>query len=352
MKRAFAIGVLGVVVAGTVVGAIACSSDSGGGPTPGTDSGVKIDTAVPGDGTSIDTLGVDTLGIDTLGTDSPGTDTSTDGGPVLPPACPATLKDGKIAEFQDPASAKKAALNDGLHLAGVIATSPKFLVSKAKSGTCLYGVFVADANATFLPYSGILVVSRGNNASPFETGTGTFCTNGDLIPNDVKAGDVLDLKGTYDMFGPSSATCGGATPPVPPPTPAKGAQLTQLCAYSKTGDGTVPTPATVLPDDIKGVDATAKWAGGLVKVTGVKTKTAVDGFGNFTLDPSGLQVGDKIYYRGAATSPVVPAGTSLTEIVGMSYLDFCTWSLEPRSVCDIKPPPNVGSDGGTAPTCP
>ena len=349
MKRAFAIGILGVVVAGTVVGAIACSSDSGGGGGPGgTDTGgVKLDTT-PGTDGGTDTNVTPT---DTAVSDSPGTDTGSDGGPILPPACPTTLKDGKLAEFQDPASAKKAALNDGLHLTGVVATSGKFLVSKSKtSGKCLYGVFVADANATFVPYSGILVVSQGNNAVAGETGTSTFCTNGDLIPTDVKPGDVLELKGTYDMFGPTSATCGGASPPVPPPTPAKGAQLSNLCAYTKTGDGTAPAPAVVPPADLAGVAATAQWAGGLVKVTGVKTKTGLDGFGNFTLDPSGLQVGDTIYYRGAATSPVMTAGKDLTEIVGLSYLDFCTWSLEPRSVCDIKPTPAVG-DGGTA-TCP
>jgi hypothetical protein len=349
MKRAYAIGVLGVVVASTVIGAIACSSDSSGGPSGPTDTGgVKIDTS-PGPDGGADTLipGTDTLGTDTL---VPGTDTGGDTA-VVPPACPATLKDGSLVSFQDPASSSKAVLNDGLHLAGVVATSGKFLVSKSStSGTCLYGVFVADANATFVPYSGILVVSKGNNATPFETGTGTFCTHGDLIPTDVKPGDILDLKGTYDMFGPSSSTCGGATPPVPPPTPAKGAQLTQLCAYSKTGDGTAPAPATVSPDELKGVDATAKWTGGLVKVVDVKAKTAVDSFGKFTLDPSGLSIGDKIYYRGAPTAPVVAAGQTFTEIVGISYLDFCTWSLEPRTVCDIKPPPAVG-DGGT-PTCP
>lgn len=59
--------------------------------------------------------------------------------------------------------------------------------------------------------------------------------------------------------------------------------------------------------------------------------------GKFTLDPSLLSVGDKIYYRGTSTEPTVTTGQKFTQITGLGYLDFCTWSLEPRSLCDFSP---------------
>ncbi len=354
MKRAYAIGLLGAVVASAVVGVVACGSSDSGGTVTVNDTGSKADTNTPPGDTP---PGTDT----NVPPPSDGGDTGTTAdtsGPDLPPTCATTLKDGKLAEFNDPGSPKKATKGDGIHLTGVIATSGKFLVSKsAKTGTCLYGVFVADANATFVAYSGILVVSQGVDATAGDSGA-TSCHDGDLIPKDVKAGDTLELKGLYDEFGPTAATCGGATPPTAVPNPAKAPQLAKLCAYTKTGDGTAPAPLAVTPDDIKGTGPDQlKYSGGLVKVTAVKAKTATapgdTSFGAFALDPSGLAVGDKIYYRGAATAPVVAVGQSFTEITGQSYLDFCTWTLEPRSICDIKPPPvnpDAGADAG--PSCP
>jgi hypothetical protein len=95
-----------------------------------------------------------------------------------------------------------------------------------------------------------------------------------------------------------------------------------------------------------------------VKISDVTAKTATapgdTSFGAFTLDPSGLQVADTIYYRGASTAPVVAVGQHFDSIIGQSYLDFCTWSLTPRGLCDFTPPPygDAGAPDGGGPGCP
>ena len=201
MKAAFAGASVGlsVLVASLFVAAASCGSDSDTTPP-----GVKPDTATdstPGDG-----------GDTTVNPDSPDSPPPPDGdaGP-----CPTTPADGKIAELIDQASSKKITGGKGMRLTGAIVTSQKFIVSKSSTvgGTCLYGIFVADANATFQPFSGILVVSKGTPASAGETG-GTFCSKGDLIPDSVAVGDKINVTGTYDPFGPTAATCGKATPPL------------------------------------------------------------------------------------------------------------------------------------------
>lgn len=347
MKRAWlSLGVLGVVVGGLVTAELACSSDSGGSSGIATDSGVGTDT---NGGTDSGTP------TDSTPTDSPPGDSPGDGF-TGPPPCPATTKDGKLADFNDPASGKTAAAGDGIHV-NVVATSGKFIVSKSKTSLkCLYGVFAADPNATFVPYSGILVVSQGNNGVIGDSGS-VVCSDGDLIPNDVKAGDLLDVTGSYDIFGPSATTCGKATPPLPPPNPAKAPQLAQVCTLTRTTGGTVPAPLDVNPSDlVDGSTTVLKYSAGLVRVKSVTATTATapgdSSFGAFKVDPGGLNVTDTIYYRGSATAPVVSVGDKFTSIVGESYLDFCTWSLAPTSRCDITPTP-VGPDAGAdAGTCP
>jgi hypothetical protein len=350
MKRvsSTSIVILGVFIGGVVACGVACGSSD-----DGNSGGVKPDT-----GSQVDSGIVTDSGGGGTDSGSP-TDTGGDGF-TGPPPCPdpTTVKEGKLADFNDPASGKTGAKGDAIHVQ-VVATSIKFIVSKSKKSLkCLYGVFAADANATFAPYSGILVVSQGNNGTIGPTGS-VQCSEGDLIPTDIKAGDLLDLTGTYDIFGPSATTCGAGTPPVPPPTPATAPQLTQICKLTRTAGGTVPTPADVTPADlVGGADTVLKWSGGLVKISGVKAKTATapgdSSFGAFTLDPSGLQITDTIYYRGAATAPNVKVGDTFTAIIGQSYLDFCTWSLAPRGLCDFNPEPigDAGGLDGGGPGCP
>ncbi len=332
------------LLAAVVGSTLACSEDGADAPVTDTaaDTAVAIDTSVASDTTIEDTSAPEDSGAIDGGTDGAKSDAVTDAG-----ACAPGAKSGSLAGFNDPASSTKAADSDPVKLTGVIALSRKFLVSKSKTGRCTYGLFVADAHAAFAPYSGSLVTARGTDAVASDSG-GTFCTNGDVIANDVAPGDVLDLAGTYDIAGPSAATCGAGSPPLPVPNPATTPSVI-LCDYKKTGTAAVPTPLVVDPADLKSGAKVLQYAGGLVQINAVKAKTATMAgdttFGTFYLDPSQLAVGDIIYYRGAATAPTVTVGQTFTSIVGVGYLDFCTWTLQPRTICDLTPTP-----GGA--TCP
>ena len=47
-------------------------------------------------------------------------------------------------------------------------------------------------------------------------GTGFTCPSGtDLIPNDIKPGDAIDLTATYTEFGPTSTTTGAQIACIP-----------------------------------------------------------------------------------------------------------------------------------------
>lgn len=357
MKRAWlSFGALGLLLGGVVGAGVACgSSDNGPGTTLNTDTGIGGDTGVTPKDTSVS----ETTDSGTPSDTTPG-DTPVDGF-TGPPACPTTVAEGKLAEFNDPASGKTAKKGNGIHV-NVVATSGKFIVSKSKKSLkCLYGVFAVDANTTFAPYSGIVVVSEGNNGTIDPTTGSVHCSDGDLIPLDVKPGDMLDVTGTYDIFGPTAATCGAATPPLSPPTPAKAPQLSSVCKLTRTAGGTVPAPLDVSSTDLAGGASSPvlKYSGGWVRIKNVTATTATapgdSSFGAFKVDPGGLQIVDTIYYRGAATAPVVKVGDKFDSIVGESYLDFCSWSLAPVSRCGIAPPPtgaDAGADAGDAGSCP
>ena len=104
----------------------------------------------------------------------------------------------------------------------------------------------------------------------------------------------------------------------------------------------VTAPAAVTPDDLlSGSASLAGWSGGLVQVTNVQAKTATalgdSTFGTFTLDPSGLAVGSKLYAR-TSSAPTITVGQKFNAITGIPSLELCTWTLQPRSPCDFDPP--------------
>lgn len=355
MKRAYFVAALGALV-GTSLGLASCSEDNGTtNPSVKTDSGVTTDSTSPTDSGP----GTDSGG----GTDGGGSDGTA-------PKCPTAPKTGSIESLRDPASSTKAIINDGVKLSGVVATSIKFRTSgtpKAAGDTCSFGVFVADANATFKPWSGILVLSYGPDAVASDSGGFTCKTDGDFIPADTKPGDKFDLTGTYTEFGPTATTCGKATPPLPPPSPDKMPEVFKVCEMTKTGTGTVPTPADVTPAQIEtkaadagsAIDEVKKWAGGLVRISNAEADTCTGtctgalSFGAFKVKGSTLLVGDDIYYRGSATAPTVAVGDKLN-VTGLVYLDFCTWTLQPSQCKDMtwvsgtgKCPASGGTDGGT-----
>jgi hypothetical protein len=335
MKRAYVVAALTAVVGafGTMA---ACSSDDSTPPQSKIDSGTTgNDTSTPGDET---TPGDDS----TPGDETSTTDTGSSGGDgSTTPKCPTSPKAGKLADLLDPAkTATKVIVNDGVKLTGVVATSIKFRTRNPKKAgdPCQYSFFVADANATFVPYSGIQVIAYASNAVANDAG-GATCIGDDLIPNDVKPGDTIDVTGTYTEFGPTASSCGAATPPVSPPVPGKMPQLFKVCELTRTGTGTAPAPAVVTPAEISqgAGDALLKYAGGLVQINTV-TAAGAPSFGAFKITGSELMVTDNIYYRGAATAPTgIMMGTAFTSITGLSTLDFCTWSLAPSKCTDMIP---------------
>jgi len=83
---------------------------------------------------------------------------------------------------------------------------------------------------------------------------------------------------------------------------------------------------------------------------------AFDGFGNFFLKGSNVQVGDKLYYQGyrgslsrrARLQPGGRGGIHFDHLDAFSMLDFCTWALEPN---DKVPRLRADPDDCTAATC-
>lgn len=256
---------------------------------------------------------------------------------------------------------------------GVVAMSQKFLVSKSNStGSCLWGIYVSAPGLTeTAANTGVLVVSYGTPASIADGGTKAFCPIvgqapcGDGIPDDVAIGDVLDIAGKTDKFLSTSCT---------KPTDASVGQI-QISnvlpnGAVKTGTATPPTPHLLSDAEItqlaspSDTDFHDKWAGVKVRIANVTStpQSGADGgtgitdqYGHIVLMGSGLYVGDKNYYQGLlAQTDICHKGpvyantaTTFTRIDGFSYLDFCTWSLEPDNRCLDFAPPSDDCAGNT-----
>ncbi len=328
MNRGHVVSVLAMLV-GSVLAVASCSDENTTtGPRPAVDSGTTDTGTPPADG-----------GDDDTGT--PGDSTPSDGGGDSGGRC-ANPKEGTIAELTDPTSAKKAIVKDAVTVKNVVAVSRKFRTSgnpKNPGDSCLFAFFVADQNTTFQPYSGAIVYSYGKNAVAADGGGARGPDDDGLIPDDVKPGDTFDVTAVFDEFGPSATTCGGATPPVAVPNPPKMRQFFNACAIEKKGTAAVPAPADVTPAQIANGNLAEvnKWMGGYVRIKNVKADSALN-FGAFKIEGHDLLVGDDIYYRGAATAPInIAAGVEFDEITGFSYLDFCSWTLQPNACGDMKP---------------
>jgi hypothetical protein len=336
----FAASVLGTAV--LIVSGAGCQSDPGGGGTTGGDGG----------GSSGATTGVNTGG-STAATMSTGTDATTGTGPVNCEGPDATIHD---------ITTNVIGPGVKVSLTGVVAMSQKFLTYKSNStGSCLWGVFVsAPGLATTAENTGLLVVSYGFDAVTNDAGQ-AYCPKlgqepaGDMIPDDVAPGDVLDFVGTTSYYVPS--TCGEE-----PGESTIGQFQIQACSGVKTGTAAVPAAAVVDPADLSDAankDFHDKWGGVKVRIENVTPAEApvVGMYGIITLTEGGLLVPDEIYYRGYAQAqnkchagPVFADGTIFASIEGFSYRDYCTWVLEPNDKCADFDPPSEDCNG--APTCP
>lgn len=226
----------------------------------------------------------------------------------------------------------------------LVATSQKFLVSEAKSGSCLWGAFAAERGRTGAG-SGLFLVSFG---PPHAQAEG--CIPGaDGLPNDLAPGDVLEVEGTFDDYAPAS--CSGVTP-------AQQLRVDVACPVRRRGSIAAPEPALV---DVAfatrlatGDDAQLlrDWGGALIRIEGVSAaKDRDDGdavfpFGVVRLEQTSLEVHSRLYYfdlreggpRTLAKAPRYRYPTVFQSVVGVLFLDYCSWVLAPRDRCsDLSP---------------
>lgn len=255
--------------------------------------------------------------------------------------------------------------NQDVTLTGAVVMSREFLVSQTSSGSCLWGVFVSSPGLTeTAANSGIIVLSYGDNATMNDGGTKAFCPilsvapTGSGIPDDIAPGDVVDIAAKTSYYAAS-----GCNAP-------KQYQLISA-TLTKTGTAAVPTPHALAAADIASLAGTDTafhdmWGGVKVRIANVTATpqgdagtSITDQFGHIVLAGSNLQVGDDIYYQGALKSTdachdgpqYANASQAFVSIDGFSYLDFCTWSLEPASKCgDLDPASEdcaIGTDSAT-----
>jgi hypothetical protein len=228
------------------------------------------------------------------------------------------------------------------------ATSQKFLLSHAQSGSCLWGVFVGAAPDGDEP-RGVLAVAFGDEASE-----ATNCVAGtDGIPDDIAPGDLVRVFGRYEAYVPGS--CGGIAPEPQVVVDAR-------CPIARSGRGDVLSPVTLTlarADELaRGTDAelVGRYAGGLVAIERVSGVRAEDGqgvvgpYGVVRFAETALEAHNDVAYGdlsgagpgGAGKSLIFAESTRFERVVGLFHLDYCTWSLALRDPCGDVVPPSAG----------
>jgi hypothetical protein len=111
-------------------------------------------------------------------------------------------------------------------LGELVASSQKFLLSEAKSGSCLWGAFVAEPERRGAG-SGLLLVSFGPPHAE-----GAACESGsDGLPDALAPGDVLEVQGFVDEHVP--AACSDLAP-------AWQLRVDAACPVELRGSGAAP----------------------------------------------------------------------------------------------------------------
>jgi hypothetical protein len=234
------------------------------------------------------------------------------------------------------------------------ASSQKFLVSEAKSGSCLWGAFAADPSRTGAG-SGLLLVSYG---APHADGQA--CAPGsDGLPDDLKPGDSLLVEGRLDEYVP--AACNGVAP-------ALQLRVDAACPVRRARPGPAPEAAVIereLADRLAGgkdAGLLRDWGGALVKLEGVTALEdpddgdAVFPFGVIRLAQTSLEVHSRLYYfdlslggpRDAAKTPRYGYPTTFRSVSGVVFLDYCSWVLAPRDRCTDLTPADAGCSAQAA----
>lgn len=223
------------------------------------------------------------------------------------------------------------------------ATSQKFLLSHARSGSCLFAAFAGIEPTADAP-RGLLLVSYGDDA-PSDA---ACATDTDAIPSDLATGDAITATGYFTAYAPSG--CAAA------PSPELVVDVS--CPLARNGRREPPSPVVLSlerADAIaRGTDAALlrRFAGGLVRLEHVSAARPTDGngsvapYGVIDFVETALSLHNDIEYGdlrsggpgNAQKSLVFPYPTAFTSVTGLVYLDYCTWSLAPRSRCDDLEP--------------
>lgn len=246
---------------------------------------------------------------------------------------------------------RRREVRDGASLAlEGVATSQKFLLSHAKSGSCLWAAFVGDEPDGNEP-RGLLVASFGEEA-PAESS----CPVGtDGIPDALAPGDSVRVVGRLSEYVPSSCAGVAAEPQV---------LVDAACPIRRAGRREVPEPVTLSFSVADGLAAgesaelAARHAGGLVALEEVSGVRADDGegivapYGVIRFAETKLEAHNDIAYADlsgagpgdAGKSLIFPYPTKFSRMVGLIHLDFCTWSLALRDPCADVAPSSGGCD--------
>jgi len=233
-------------------------------------------------------------------------------------------------------------------LGSLVASSQKFLVSEAKSGSCLWGAFAAAEQANGAD-SGLFLVSFGPPHAD-----GEACTAGaDGLPDDLAPGDRLQVEGKVEDYVP--AACGGTAP-------AQQLLVDAACPAQRKPGGKAPAPASLdfaLATRLaagKDAQLLRDWSGALVRLEAASAvQDADDGdavfpFGVVRLAETSLEVHSRLYYfdlteggpRASVKAPHYGYPTTFRSITGIVFLDYCSWVLAPRDRCADLAPPSEG----------
>jgi hypothetical protein len=229
-------------------------------------------------------------------------------------------------------------------LEDVVAGSQKFLVSEAKSGSCLWGAMVAHPTHVGRG-SGLFVVSFGEPHAD-----GERCRPGaDGLPDDLEPGDRLAIVGQVDAYVPPECHGIAAAPQL---------RVEASCGVRRVARGEPPQPAAL---DLATADAIAagtdaallrEWSGALVRLEHVSAREdpgdgdGVFPFGLMRVEETALEVHSRLYYfdlteggpRSPGKAPQFGYPLELVRVTGHIFLDYCSWVLAPRSRClDMTP---------------
>jgi hypothetical protein len=226
-----------------------------------------------------------------------------------------------------------------------VATSQKFLLSHAKSGSCLWGVF-AGAEPEGDEPRGVLAVSFGEEAP----GDAACRPGTDAIPDVTAPGERVRIAGRYSEFLPEGCASGVAEPQI---------LVDPDCPVVREGRVAAVEPVALsfaVADELaRGADPelVRRYAGGLVRLEGLRGLRADEGegvvgpYGVIRFAETRLEAHNDVAYGdlsgGGPAAPekslVFPDPTEFARMIGLIHLDYCTWSLALRDPCaDIAPP--------------